>query len=182
VQGVSFGKGGKGSKDGIAPEGSRGGEGGLSFKGSELDRSLSYGRISKELARNRQALGLEQLSVGHSYSGTDRNKEGSTSLSSIPARSPAEHIGPGEAGSGKTAYQGIGNGKTTYQRNYLNQTAAQETDNSQTASQETESAAPTAARTAGQLATSLLSGLSFSSGEDQDDEQHKKKKKQSYKR
>jgi hypothetical protein len=44
VQGVSFGKGE------------------YSFKGSELDRSLSYGRISKELAQNRSALGIEQPS------------------------------------------------------------------------------------------------------------------------
>lgn len=127
VQGVSFGKGE------------------YSFKGSELDRSLSYGRISQELAQNMNFLGIEQPSFQQLKSSSYRNNN--------------EFCFEPFLEVSQTAYQG--------------------TDNSKTVSPETEHAVFSVAETAGKVASSLLSGLSVSAG-DQDDEQQKKKKKQKF--
>lgn len=152
VQGVSFGKAAKGAA------------GAISFKGSELDRSLSYGRISQELAHNRSALSLGQPSLAHPKSNADRNDYNYPS--SNPSFSQADKTTYQEPNPGNAAYRGSGNSESAYQK----------TDASETAFQETKSAGLTATETAGETVTSLLSGLSFSSG-DEDDEQQKKKKK-----
>ncbi|MGI4751428.1 MAG: relaxase/mobilization nuclease domain-containing protein [Janthinobacterium lividum] len=174
VQGVSFGKSsrsGEGTKGDRGSEGSgaaikagKNVEGEISFKGSELDRSLSYGNISKELARNRQALGLEQLAAPGQAESRYQHSEDFAVQSSTPNYSPGN----------KTADQELDNSEIATQGSHFNHSNTP-------ATQETESVGLKAAETAVVLATSLLSGLSFSSG-DQDDEQHKKKKKQSYKR
>ncbi|RZK34964.1 MAG: mobilization protein [Hymenobacter sp.] len=160
VQGVSFGKSSQSSKDGIAIEGraaikaGRSGEGTISFKGSELDRSLSYGNISKELARNRQALGLEQPAAA-------------------PGQAKSNHDQPSEDFTGpRTDYnETAAPGSHSSHFNY----------SADTVSEESESLDLKAAETAVELATSLLNGLSLSAG-DQDDELYRKKKKQGYTR
>ena len=158
VQGVSFGKSGKGSREGpsgrAAIEAGRSGEGAISFKGSELDRSLSYGNISKELTRNRQALGLEQPAASPSHAKPNHYQ-------------PSEDFARPRTDNNETAAPGSHSG-------HFNHSA-------DTVSEESESLGLKAAETAVELATSLQSGLSLSAG-DQDDEQHKKKKKQGYKR
>ncbi|WP_299289372.1 relaxase/mobilization nuclease domain-containing protein [uncultured Mucilaginibacter sp.] len=80
VQGVSFGKGK------------------YSFKGSELDRSLSYGRIRQELAQNRSVLGIEQPSFHHPEPSSYRNNN---DFSSEPFLEVSQ-----------TAYPGTDNSKT----------------------------------------------------------------------
>lgn len=158
VQGVSFGKSGSGSKEGqggrAAIKAGRSGAGAISFKGSELDRSLSYGNISKELARNRQALGLEPSAASPSHTQSNQYQ---------PSK---DFTGP-RTDDNETAAPGSHSG-------HFNHSA-------DTVSEESESDGLKAAETAVDLATSLLSGLSLSAG-DQDDERHKKKKKQGYKR
>jgi len=165
VQGVSFGKSGNGKNNkGIdGSDGNRGGENGrgskdsggaVSFKGSELDRSLSYGRISKELARNRQALGLEQPAASQSHAKSNHYQH-----SEDIARPRTDH--------NETAAPGSHSGHFDH--------------SADTVIEESESSGLKAAETAVELAASLLSGLSLSAG-DQDDERHKKKKKQGYKR
>lgn len=144
VQGVSFGKSGSG-KERTAT---------VSFKGSELDRSLSYGNISKELARNRQALGLEQPAASPSHAKSNHYQH-------------SEDFARPRTDNNETATPGSHSG-------HFNHSA-------DTVIEESESLGLKAAETAVELATSLLSGLSLSAG-DQDDERHKKKKKQGYKR